>query len=165
VLVKNYPDIEYTIVGNGPLESELRGRIKNYGLENNIKIRSGISDEELLDEYKMAGIFLLSCIRAKDGDMDGIPVVLMEAMAMGIPVISTKVSGIPELIDHGESGILVEPEDPSILASKLDKILSEKIELKAMTIKARQIVVDRYSHKKQVDQMGEIFEDVISQGT
>jgi glycosyltransferase involved in cell wall biosynthesis len=161
-LVKKYPEIEYTIIGSGPLEPELRAQIKRLGLENIIRIKSGISNERLLDEYKKAGLFILPCIQARDGDMDGIPVVLMEAMAMGKVVISTSVSGIPELIEDKISGLLVKPNDPKALSNAMDMILGEKVDVDSMGKQARKKVIEEFNLKDQVSSMNRIFEDVLS---
>lgn len=161
-LEKKYHEIEYTIIGSGPLEPELRAQIKRHKLENKIKIKSGISNEKLLKEYKKAGLFILPCIQAKDGDMDGIPVVLMEAMAMEKPVISTRISGIPELIQNGQNGFLVDQKDPKSLASIIDKIFSGKIDLEMIVKNARNTVIESFNIKEQVEHMNRIFEEVIS---
>jgi glycosyltransferase involved in cell wall biosynthesis len=161
-LVKKYPGIEYTIIGSGPLEPELRTQIMGYGLENRIRIKSGISNEKLFEEYEKAGLFILPCIQAKDGDMDGIPVVLMEAMAMEKPVISTRISGIPELIRSEENGFLVDQKDSKALAFAIDNIFSGKMDLEMIGKNARNTITECFNLKEQVEQMNRIFEEVTS---
>jgi glycosyltransferase involved in cell wall biosynthesis len=161
-LVKKYPDIEYTIVGSGPLEPDLRARIKRYGLENKIRIISGISNDALLEEYRKASLFIIPCIQAKDGDMDGIPVVLMEAMAMGKVVISTSISGIPELIEDKISGLLVKPNDPKGLSNAVCEVLAEKVDVDQLGKEARNKVIEKFNLNNQVSSMSKIFEDVLS---
>lgn len=109
----------YRILGLGPWERRLRTLIEQYQLEDVVEMcgfRPGHEVKAMLDE---ADVFLLPSITGEDGDMEGIPVALMEAMAVGIPVVSTVHSGIPELIDDGKSGWLVAENDAAALASRL----------------------------------------------
>lgn len=96
-VVEEVPDLEYHIIGSGPKEDEIRATIAANDLEDHVTILGNVTDEELIQEYDEAEIFLLPCVVAEDGDRDGIPVVLMEAMAMECVPVSTRVSGIPEL--------------------------------------------------------------------
>ncbi len=77
----------------------------------------------MLDCYRKADVFVLPCRIAADGDRDGLPNVLMEAQSQGIPCVSTRVSGIPELIQHGKTGLLVEPDDSEALAAAIEQLL------------------------------------------
>jgi glycosyltransferase involved in cell wall biosynthesis len=80
---------------------------------------------EIIAEYQRHDIFVLASVIAPNGDMDGIPVVLMEAGAMGLPLVSTRISGIPELVQQGYSGLLVDPEDPPALADVLASLAAD----------------------------------------
>jgi glycosyltransferase involved in cell wall biosynthesis len=163
--VKKYPGIEYTIVGSGPEEPKLRDKVKELKLEDKVQIKSHISNEDLVEEYNKAGTFILPCIRAQDGDMDGIPVVLMEAMAMEKLVISTSVSGIPELIEHGRSGLLVKPRDAKELSETMDKVLSQGVDSNTLSKEARATVIKDFNINGQVSSMELIFKDVLSGDT
>ncbi|WP_312946074.1 colanic acid biosynthesis glycosyltransferase WcaL [Superficieibacter sp.] len=112
-------NFRYRILGPGPWERRLRALIEQHQLEDVVELcgfRPGHEVKVMLDE---ADVFLLPSITGSDGDMEGIPVALMEAMAVGIPVVSTVHSGIPELIDSGESGWLVAENDATALAARL----------------------------------------------
>jgi glycosyltransferase involved in cell wall biosynthesis len=161
-LTEKFPEIEYTILGSGPEESKLRSLIKEHGLEEKVKIISGASDEKLLNEYKKAGTFILPCVQAQNLDMDGIPVVLMEAMAMEKMVISTKISGIPELISHGKSGLLVRPRDSEGLASAIEDVLLGRVDSETMCKEGRKKVVENFNIKDQILHMNAIYENVLS---
>jgi len=112
-------DFRYRILGIGPWERRLRTLIEQFELEDVIEMPGFKPSHEvkaLLDE---ADVFLLPSVTGADGDMEGIPVALMEAMAVGIPVVSTVHSGIPELIEADQSGWLVPENDPQALADRL----------------------------------------------
>jgi len=104
--VEEYPDIEYRLVGSGPRRQKYEMLISKLGIEDNVTFLGKVSDEQLIHELDKATAFILPCVVAKDGDRDGIPVTIMEAMAMETPPISTQVSGIPELIDDEETGFI-----------------------------------------------------------
>lgn len=112
-------NFRYRILGIGPWERRLRTLIEQYQLEDRVEMPGFKASHEvkaLLDE---ADVFLQPSVTGSNGDMEGIPVALMEAMAVGIPVLSTVHSGIPELIDSGHSGWLVAENDAQALADKL----------------------------------------------
>lgn len=109
----------YRILGIGPWERRLRTLIEQYQLEDVVEMPGFKPSHEVKAMLDEADVFLLPSITGADGDMEGIPVALMEAMAVGIPVVSTLHSGIPELIEAGESGWLVPENDPATLADTL----------------------------------------------
>lgn len=112
------------IVGEPDEQSEpIQTLIRTLQLEATITIESGRTQEELRSIYQQAAIFTLPCQIMKNGDRDGIPNVLAEAMASGVPVVSTNISGIPELITSRIDGLLVPQKDPSALAQALEELL------------------------------------------
>jgi len=125
--VEEYPDIDYRLVGAGPRRQRYETLINKLDIQDNITFLGTVTDEELIHELDKATAFLLPCVVAKDGDRDGIPVTIMEAMAMKTPPISTHVSGIPELIDHGKTGFLCSERSVSDIEDALYICLSENI--------------------------------------
>jgi colanic acid/amylovoran biosynthesis glycosyltransferase len=110
-LIKSDYKIRYLIVGDGPLKKDLEILIYKLGIEKNINLLGGLEQDNVITIYDQSHIFLLASVTASNGDMEGIPVVLMEAQAMGMPVISTLHSGIPEVVINGKSGVLVEEKN------------------------------------------------------
>jgi colanic acid/amylovoran biosynthesis glycosyltransferase len=111
--------------GQGPLREALSNRISSLELNNQVELREPIPQEEVARELAACHIFVLPC--RKDpitGDIDGIPTVFMEAMATGRPVISCPVAGIPELVRHGETGLLVDSDNPAALAEAITRLAS-----------------------------------------
>ncbi|WP_313048550.1 colanic acid biosynthesis glycosyltransferase WcaL [Atlantibacter subterraneus] len=131
----------YHILGMGPWERRLRTLIEQYQLENEIVMPGFKPSHEVRTMLNDADLFLLPSVTGADGDMEGIPVALMEAMAVGIPVISTLHSGIPELIDSEQSGWLVPENDAQALADRLEHVASlSEAQLEPLRQRARQKV-------------------------
>jgi colanic acid/amylovoran biosynthesis glycosyltransferase len=116
------PDVRYDIVGDGPLAGRLQDVVHRLRLEQVVSLHGARPDREvrrLLDE---ADLFVLASTTARDGDQEGTPVSLMEAQASGIPVVSTRHSGIPEVVVDGRSGLVVEEGDPEALAAGIIRL-------------------------------------------
>lgn len=138
-------DFVCNIVGDGPLYMEIAQKIKEYNLKENVKLIGAVGSSEVRDYLKNSDIFVLPCIQAKNGDMDGIPVSLMEAMAFEIPVISTNLSGIPELIEHEVSGLIVEPKNYKQLKQAIMKLIESESLRKQYGQNARIKIINEYS--------------------
>jgi glycosyltransferase involved in cell wall biosynthesis len=113
------------IVGYGEEHDRLAGLISLHGLEGAVQLTGKMTQDELLGLYRSAAAFALPCQVASDGDRDGIPNVLLEAMAMELAVVSTDVSGIPEVIQNGINGLLVRPGDATALAVAISRVLND----------------------------------------
>jgi glycosyltransferase involved in cell wall biosynthesis len=113
------------IFGDGPLRPALETQRTRLGLEDVVVIGPAISQEEVARQMQACHLFVLPCRQDRTGDMDGIPTVFMEAMATGRPVVSCPVSGIPELVRDGETGVLVPSEDPSALADAIVRLAAD----------------------------------------
>ncbi len=114
------------IAGNGPLDGELKALVRELGLENEICFIGPIAHDQVFDWLKNLDLFALAAKKDRNNDMDGIPVALMEAMQAGTPAISTRVSGIPELIENERTGLLVEPDQPGKFAEAVLKIVRDE---------------------------------------
>jgi glycosyltransferase involved in cell wall biosynthesis len=112
-----------TIVGYGPLQPQIERFIQEHHLTDAVHLAGKLTQDQLIALYQQADLFVLPCIVTEEGDRDGIPNVLLEAMAMSVPVISTRISGISELIDSGQTGILVPQKDTEALAQAIEQLL------------------------------------------
>lgn len=118
--VKNI-DVKLIIVGEGPLEKQLKRQAESQ--RNKISFLGGKTHEELKKIYASADIFVAPSITAKDGDKEGVPTTIMEAMASGLPVIASDSSGIPEVVSDGENGFLTEEKNVEDIAKKITLLI------------------------------------------
>jgi glycosyltransferase involved in cell wall biosynthesis len=123
LLRKRGRDFRCQIIGEGPLEERLLAAINNCGLQGQITLAGPKPQSAVRSRLATATVFVLPCIAEQSGAMDNLPTVIMEAMAAGLPVVSTNVGGIPEMIAEGETGLLVPPNDPSALANAIEKLI------------------------------------------
>jgi glycosyltransferase involved in cell wall biosynthesis len=129
------------IIGQKDEQSELvKTMIKHYGLENTVTIEGGMTQDELKDAYKTCTIFALPSYIVDSGDRDGIPNVLAEAMATGRAVVSTNISGIPEIVESGVNGLLVTEKNATALAEALEQLLHNPHVRQRLGHKARQSI-------------------------
>ena len=124
ILKRKNISFKLQIAGGGPLKPELESLVNTLNLTGSIDFIDSISHKDVPDWIKNLDVFVLSCQKDKNDDMDGIPVVLMESMLSGVPVITTRISGIPELVENEETGILCDPKDAECLAEKIQTLLS-----------------------------------------
>jgi glycosyltransferase involved in cell wall biosynthesis len=111
--------------GGGPLKGRLERRARALGIVQRVQWRGARTQVELLAEYRAADLFALASRVASDGDRDGLPNVLAEAQSQGLACVATKVSGIPELVDSGRTGLLVAPESPEEFAGALQTLIAD----------------------------------------
>jgi len=113
------------IVGKGELEGELRRMIGKLGLEEHVELAGPIPREELVPIYRRASVVVAPSVVGADGNREGLPTVVAEAMALGVPVVATDVTGIPELVEDGRTGLLVPQRQPKALAAAIGRVLAD----------------------------------------
>ncbi len=119
------PGVSATIVGTGRCEVALREQIERLGLASHIAMAGARPQTEVLDLMRSHRVLAAPCVVGTDGDRDGLPTVIIEAMALGLPVVSTPVTGIPEITRHGTTGITVPEGDAGALAEALEQLLTD----------------------------------------
>lgn len=138
-------DFECTIGGNGPLEAALRAQVARLSLGDRVTITGkALLQEEIVDFMHAGDLYALPCIWAADGDVDGLPQMLMEAMACGLPAVSTRLVGIPDLVIDGRTGALVEPGDARALADALQRLIGDDAERARLADAGRRWVLERF---------------------
>lgn len=113
------------IIGTGELEQDLRRRIRELGLEDRVEMLGPRPQAEVIRLVQEAAVFAAPCVVGRDGNRDGLPTVLLEAMALGTPCVSTDVTGIPEIIRDSETGAIVAQRDPASLAGAVGRLLAD----------------------------------------
>lgn len=103
----------------------MRSLISQFDLTSEVSLRGALPNHEIIQAYREHDIFALASVVAPNGDRDGIPVVMMEAGALGLPLVSTHVSGIPELAQHGRTGLLAPAGDAAALADALATLVGD----------------------------------------
>lgn len=139
--------LEYrcVIVGYGPMLEELKMLIVQLSLEDRVSLVGKMTHDRVVEMYRNADIFTLPCLITDDGDRDGIPNVLIEAMAQRLPVVSTDVSGISELVETMKNGLLVKEKNSEELAEALELLLHEPMLRKQMGDRGREQVIRNFS--------------------
>ena len=160
-VVKEHPEIEYRIIGDGPLRDEIESVIDQLKLREKIKLLGWKSEAEILKYMNDSDILLLSSVTSNDGDQEGIPVVLMEAMAMGLPVVSTFHSGIPELVQDGISGFLAPERDVSGLAKKLRHCIEHPELWPSILKEAHNTIIQNYNIDDLNDRLVMIYQQLL----
>jgi glycosyltransferase involved in cell wall biosynthesis len=157
VLAAREVQFECRIVGGGPLAGELRELARSLGIADRVVVAGARPQTELVREYAEAEVFALAPRVLDNGDRDGIPNVLAEAMAAGVPLVSTAISGIPEVIDGDRTGLLVPPDDPAALAGALESLLLDPDLRAAVAQAAREWAIEHFDRSRAVEPLARLF--------
>jgi glycosyltransferase involved in cell wall biosynthesis len=163
LLVKREVGFECQIVGDGYLREALKARIARHGLQNRVTLLGALGQAQILELYQQSHIFALPCVRAHDGDQDGLPVVLIEAMSCELPVVTTPLTGIPDLVHNGETGLLVKERDVTSLATALEKLVVDKSLRRQLGQQGRHKVLADFQIQHNAAQIAAIFRRVSRQ--
>jgi len=147
-------DVTFAIVGEGPLERFIRTRIQQLGLLDRIRMLGFRQD--LLNVFRSIDVFAIPSVEG-----DTIPQVLMQALAIGIPVVSTTVGSIPDVVREGETGFVVPPRDAGALAERIGKLLDDEALRKRMGSQGRALVERSYSLDRMLDRMETVYDRLV----
>lgn len=145
------------VIGDGPLRGSLLRLVHDLGLPNAVRIVGARTGADVARSLRAAHVFVVPSVTAADGDMEGIPVALMEAMASGVPVVATWHSGIPELVRHGTSGLLVPERDPGALAGAIQRLVDRPEQWPVLARAARETIVRDYDVERLNDRLVELL--------
>lgn len=148
------------IVGAGPRQEALQMRINQRKLQDRVILLGRLGQDRILELYQTSDIFALACTVARNGDRDGMPNVLIEAMACGVPVVTTPVSGIPDLVHDGVTGLLAKERDVSGLADALECLIVNADLRQHLGNEARQTILNGFQIQHTTAKMATIFRQV-----
>lgn len=146
ILADRGEEFECLIGGSGELEAELQSQVKELGLTGKVTVTGKTLVQEKIIEFMHGGdVYVLPCVWARDNDVDGLPQMLMEAMACGLPAISTRLVGIPDLIQSDVSGLLVEPNDAVALADAIARLMHDRALGQQLAEAGRRRVIESFN--------------------
>jgi len=143
----------YVHIGGGAEKEAIKAKASDLDLVDRIDWQGAKAQADVIAAYQDADLFVLACRIADDGDRDGLPNVFMEAGSQELPVVSTAVSAVPELITDGENGLLVAPDDPASLAKALETLMRNPAQRQELGKRGRDIVLKRFSMETGLDQL------------
>ena len=144
-VLKEYSNVKLKIIGSGPLESKLKYLITELKMVDRVELIENVSDNELLNLYNSSDLFILPSITDTQGNTEGLGVVLLEAMACGLPVIGSKVGGIPDIIKDCETGLLVDEKNILDLSMKIKNLINDNDLRKKIAAAGFNMVKERFS--------------------
>jgi glycosyltransferase involved in cell wall biosynthesis len=145
------------IIGGGELEADLRARIERFGLGAHVCLSGPRPQREVIERLRRAAVFAAPCVVGRDGNRDGLPTVLLEAMALGTPCVSTDVTGIPEVLRDGETGLQVPQRAPGALADALARLLTDAALRIRLATAARRLIETSFDVHRNATQLRTLF--------
>src|SRR5260370_14974492 len=161
VLVDRGVAFQCRIVGYGPLEDKLQKMIACLALRDTVSLLGKMTQDQLAELYPQADLVMLPCLVLKNGDQDGIPNVLFEAMVCGVPIISTEVAGVRELIEHQKNGLLVEQRNAPALADAMELLIGSPGLRKELARQGRQTVLGGFTRESSARNVYNILSSVL----
>jgi glycosyltransferase involved in cell wall biosynthesis len=152
------------LIGTGTLKEEFRAHIRRLGLESRIDMIGARPQREVIHEIQNAAVLAAPCIVGQDGDRDGLPNVIQEALALGTPVVSTAVTGIPEVIQDGHTGLLVPQHDPRALATAIDRLLMDPALRLKLASEGRRLIEAEFDIRRNTKHRRTIFRAALQAG-
>ncbi|TGA98709.1 glycosyltransferase [Sporolactobacillus shoreae] len=156
-----FPNATLTIIGSGPLENSINSLATELNLGHSFRFLKQIPKDQVQEELTHADLFCAPSMEASNGDVEGIPNTIKEAMATGVPVISTFHAGIPELITHDKEGILVQENNVDELADAIEFMLNNRQKWETYTLAARQKIEQNFDLNKQLLQQAKYYDEVL----
>jgi glycosyltransferase involved in cell wall biosynthesis len=133
------------IIGDGELKHELQQQINDLELKDIVTLKGSLPQQEIKQHLRQAAVFAAPCVVGEDGNRDGLPTVLLESMALGTPCVSTDVTGIPEVILDGQTGLMVEQRNPKSLAGALERLLKQTQLRVSLSQQARLLIESQFN--------------------
>lgn len=157
ILADQQVPFQHNLIGDGDDREKILALIKKLNLESSCRLLGTRPHSEVLEHFKHSDLFVLGCEIAANGDRDGIPNVLVESLAMGVPAVSTNVSALPELLIDGRTGVTVEPQDSAAFAEAMLGLLTDSVLRERVIREGRTFVHDHFDNKKLITELAAVF--------
>ena len=151
------------IVGGGEIESDLRKLILECGVGDCVRLCGPMSQSDVKQKIRGAMLLAAPCVHAQNDDRDGLPTILLESMALGTPCISTPVTGIPEVLRHAKTGLMVAERDAGALADACEKMLVDQVLVDNLVQNARQLIEERFDIDKNTTEIRAFFANMMTE--
>jgi glycosyltransferase involved in cell wall biosynthesis len=155
--------IQLDLVGDGPARAELEQLVAELGLETRVRFHGSLPEPAVAELLGAADLFVLPSVVARNGQQEGLPMVLVEALAAGVPVVATRMSGVPEVVRDESTGLLVEPGDPDALAGSIEAVLDDPAAARARAEAGRELVESGFDIRRSAERLGQLFRDASRQ--
>jgi glycosyltransferase involved in cell wall biosynthesis len=156
-IADDFPDARLDMIGDGPLKARCEKLIVKHGLEERVILHGAKSHAFVAEKMREASVYLQHSVTASYGDVEGMPVSILEAMACSLPVVSTRHSGIREAVEEGKTGFLVDEHDVNGMADAIAAMLCDPARAEAMGKAARLRVLERYTQQKSREKLRSIM--------
>ncbi len=163
-LIRQGVDLKCEIAGDGPLRSQLKREIRTLGVQDRVRLLGPLPQQQVCEKLRQARVLVAPCVPAADGNIDATPTVLLEAMACACPAISTRLSGIPEIIEDGTSGLLVEPGDDAALTEAIRRVLADDALARRLAEAGRQRACERFDIRRNVARLRQWLQAAMGEG-
>jgi glycosyltransferase involved in cell wall biosynthesis len=145
------------VIGEGVLQADLQAQVERLRLQGRVELAGPLPQGEVIREMHGAAVLAAPCVVAPDGDRDGLPNVIQEALALGTPVVSTDVTGIPEVVRDGETGLLVPQHDPPALAGAIDRLLGDRELRVRLAAGGRRLIDTEFDNRRTSERRRALF--------
>jgi len=152
------PQAKIVIIGDGPEREALEARATERGVTDRVSFRGWVTPEELDRAYASATAFALPAVVDKRGDTEGLGMVLMEAMSYRVPVVTTALGGITDIVDDGKTGVIVPPNDATALAGALRRLIGDRALAEQLGVDGQLAVERRFSWARIIDQFAALYD-------
>ncbi len=164
-VAKKHPDAELTLIGTGPLDTDIKRRVKQYGIQSNIRFMGPVQNAELPAFYQKADIVVFPSIVDKSGDTEGFGLVMVEALGCGCAVVASDLPAISDICIHNRTGLVAEQKNPEMIADRIIELLEKPDKCRMLADAGRQHVLERYDWDVVSGRYCELISNVIEENT
>lgn len=150
-------------IGGGPLRDALKAQSEQLAIDDRCQFRGALDQKEVITAYNQSDLFVMPCRIDDNGDRDGLPNVIVEAQSQGLAVISSPISGIPELIEHEKNGLLVEPDQPELLAAAILQLATDPQKRNRFGKYGEDKVRTNFDHLSSIGDLAELLDELSNQ--